>query len=101
MKAVVIAAALAFVALPALAQEPNLAGGTQQTEPGTGGTSKPGMKGDPGGKNGPAAKDAGELPSNNASSSGVGTGTAGSDNNKVPGMPGNKSGPDRDPQAVN
>lgn len=67
-------------------------GGTQQNEPGTGGVSKPGVPGEVGGTNGPAAKDADAMKPN-AGTSGTTTGAAGADDSKVPGLPGNKSGP--------
>lgn len=84
-------------ATPALAQDPSPVGGTQQNEPGTGGTSKPGVQGDTGGKNGPSAKDAGAM-APDAGASGASSGAAGSDNSKVPGLPGNKSGPTQKPK---
>ena len=97
MKAFVIAvAACTLLAAPALAQDPNPVGGTQQNEPGTGGTSKPGAKGDEGSKNGPAAKDAKAMNPEQGNSD-PSNGAAGSDNSKVPGMPGNKSGPAQKP----
>ena len=61
------------LALPAAAQDSPTdknTNGTQQYQPGTGGTSKPGVKGDTGSKNGPAAGSASE---------GAGTGVSGSD----------------------
>jgi len=95
-----IAAAVGAIALltaPVLAQDTTPTGGTQQNEPGTGGTSKPGVKGDPGGKSGPAANDAGTEPSSSGSATSGTDGAAGSDNSKVPGQPGNKSGPAQKP----
>lgn len=86
-------AAAILLAAPALAQNTDAVGGTQQNEPGTGGTSKPGVQGEVGGKNGPAAtpNDAGNAhpPANTSGSSTA----AATDNSKVPGLPGNKSGP--------
>jgi hypothetical protein len=89
--------AILLLSAPALAQDPSPVGGTQQNDPGTGGTSKPGVQGDVGGKNGPAARDAG-APAPDAGTSESSTGAAGSDNSKVPGLPGNKSGPTQKPK---
>ena len=87
------------LAMPALAQDSKPAGGTQQNEPGTGGTSKPGVQGDVGGKNGPAAipNDAGNAhPPGNPSTGGA-SATA-NDNSKVPGLAGGKSGAAQKPK---
>lgn len=94
--AAALSAAMLF-AVPAFAQNTDAVGGTQQNEPGTGGTSKPGVQGDVGGKNGPAAKpgDAASSPANTPA--GTSDATA-SDNSKVPGLPGNKSGPAQKPK---
>jgi hypothetical protein len=76
----IAAAALVAAGQPAWAQtnSQQLGQNTQQTAPGTGGTSKPGTAGAPGSKSGPAAKP---------------SGAAGADESGVKGMPGNKSGP--------
>jgi hypothetical protein len=91
-------ATVTLLATPAFAQDPNAVGGTQQNEPGTGGTSKPGTAGDVGGKNGPSAKEGSGAAANTNSGTSSATGApAGSDNSKVPGLPGNKSGPSQKP----
>ena len=105
MKAFIIAGAAAIaLAAPALAQDTNPANsnstnGTQQYQPGTGRTSKPGVQGDTGSKNGPAAKDSSGQQSDkmNSGSEGASTGAAGSDNSNVPGEAGGKAGPSQAP----
>jgi hypothetical protein len=102
MKALLIGYATAFaLVVPVLAQDtnsadPNSTNGTQQYQPGAGGTSKPGVQGNVGGKNGPAAKDpsgSAKMNPGSSASEGASTGTAGSDESHVPGDAGGKNGP--------
>jgi hypothetical protein len=107
MKAIAVGfAALMALALPAAAQDSATdtnTNGTQQYQPGTGGTSKPGVKGDTGSKNGPAAGSASEGAGTGVSGSdkmdpnnpadGTNSNAAGSDESNVPGDAGGKSGP--------
>ena len=106
------AAALAASALsgPLFAQTQS----DQQMQPGTGGTSKPGVQGAPGSKSGPTMKPTDTMPNQRAAipqgtkvspsrqageealegtDSQNGSATMRQDESKVPGMPGNKSGP--------
>ena len=71
----------------------------QQNQPGTGGTSKPGVQGLPGGKSGPTVKapavkatppQRAAMPPGTDGQSG--NGTTQQDESKVPGLPGGKSG---------
>jgi hypothetical protein len=63
----------------------------RQHAPGTGGTSKPGVRGLPGSKSGPAVTPSGKTSS--GSSSGTAATTRQRDQSGVPGLPGSKSGP--------
>ncbi len=86
---VVAAAALTIASLPAWSQT-NPSGDQTRNPPGAGGTSKPGVAGQPGNKSGPAAGQSGTS----TPPSGTGATTSPSqDSSKVQGLPGNKSGP--------
>jgi hypothetical protein len=69
----------------------------QQNQPGTGGTSKPGVQGLPGSKSGPTMKSTDPTATQRAakpeSSDQTSTPTKNQDESKVPGLPGGKSGP--------
>jgi hypothetical protein len=69
----------------------------QQNQPGTGGTSKPGIQGLPGSKSGPTMKSTDPTATQRAakpeSSDQAGTPTKNQDESKVQGLPGGKSGP--------
>lgn len=109
MKAFIVsglAAAALFaggLATPSLAQNQT----DQQMAPGTGGTSKPGVQGMPGGKSGATVKPSSKpgvpeqkaaipdsgMKSNQRTGAPTGNTTINQDESKVPGMSGNKSGP--------
>jgi hypothetical protein len=98
-------AALTAFAIPAMAQSSNQNSVPENNpsmtnpEPGTGGTSKPGVEGLPGNKSGAATDSDSSSSSEGAASgqSGTANDAAGSDNSKVQGLPGNKSGPAQKP----
>jgi hypothetical protein len=83
-KLIAIAAALAFVSAPVLAQ--NSSGTGTMTAP-SANNSGTGIAGQPGGKNGPAAK------STTGSASDENTHVQQQDSSKIPGKAGGKSGP--------
>lgn len=86
MKLVAIAAALAFVSLPALAQNYNM-NAPSANNSGTG------IAGQPGSKNGPAPK------ATTGAASDQNMHTQQQDSSKIPGKPGGKSGPAVTPPA--
>lgn len=85
-KLIAIAAALAFVSTPALAQT-SYGTTPETTTPPSANNSGTGIAGQPGGKNGPAAK------STTGSASEQNTHTQQQDSSKIPGKAGGKSGP--------